>query len=131
MKNVYIASKMDRAGEWRKLYSYSDLINIVSRWPFLEPSVDPTPNNAKKFWRTDYLDIQSCDFLICFAAGEDKLRGALVEAGMAIGMGKTVIVIGNHDDYGTWKYHEQVISFSTMEAALEHIIDEALRGKNN
>lgn len=128
MKNVYFASKMDKAHRWRELYSYSDLINITARWPYLEPSVAPTPANAKKFWRGDYLDIQACDFLICYADGDDKLRGALVEAGMAIGMGKTVIVIGIHDDYGTWQYHEQVLRFSTILEALDYVISEALRG---
>lgn len=105
---VYIASKMQHAARWRNLYSKYAHVHVVSRWPFLEPSVEPDEDNARKFWQDDVADIQAADAVIVYAEPEEKLRGALVEAGIAIGLGKLVIVIGDHPDFGTWIHHPQV-----------------------
>lgn len=48
---------------------------------------------------------------------DEKLRGGLVEAGMALAMQKTVIVIGKDDDYGTWQYHPNVYRCETFDDA--------------
>lgn len=122
MKKVYFASKMHHAEKWRNLYHFHKNLHMVSRWPYLEPEVEPTAANAQKFWDTDLLDIVSADYLIVYALEGENLRGALVEVGMAIGLGKTVICIGDSDEYGTWRYHKQVLNYETLEQALEFII---------
>lgn len=115
MAKVYFASKMEHAEKWRKLYTRC---HISSRWPFLEPFVEPTPENARKFWQDDYTDIRNCGVLICYAEEGEKLRGALVEVGMALGMGKQVWLIGDHTDFGTWRYHPQISIYPDLETAL-------------
>jgi nucleoside 2-deoxyribosyltransferase len=121
MVKIYMASKMHHAEEWRDLYSRKN-IHVVSRWPFLEPFVEPSPGNAVKFWEDDLADIARCDALVLYGQSTEKLRGALVEAGIALALGKLVMVIGEHDDYGTWRYHPRVMNYETLEGALSYLI---------
>lgn len=115
---VYIASKIRYAPVWRELYSHSD-IHIVSRWPFLETQVDDRPTNCRKFWQDDFTDVSSADILILFAEEGENLRGALVEVGIALGLGKHIIVIGDHKDHGTWWHHPQVKKVINLEQAIK------------
>ena len=117
---VYIASKMQHAEKWRDLYNKSGL-HIVSRWPFLEPFVEPTKNNALKFWQDDVADIKNCDVLMIYAEENEHLRGALVEVGLALGLGKYVVVIGDHPDFGTWRYHPRVYNLVDLDQAINFI----------
>lgn len=117
MVRIYMASKMHHGAWWKQLYSNDPDIHIVSRWPFLEEDILPTPENARKFWYDDASDIASAHVVIVYAESEDKLRGALVEAGIAIGIGRQVIAVGCHPDYGTWQYHPFVIRVETLEEA--------------
>lgn len=117
MIKVYMASKMHYAADWRAMYSSERNVHIVSRWPFLEPSVEPSSDNAKKFWQDDVADIARADAVVVYAKDDEKPRGALVEAGIAIGMGKLVALVGEHPDYGTWRYHPQVINATSIEEA--------------
>lgn len=115
---IYIASKMHHAPKWRAAYSRPD-IHVVSRWPFLETQVDDCDTNCRKFWQDDFTDISSCDILILFAEEGENLRGALVEVGIAMGLGKQIIVIGDHSDHGTWWHHPLVRKVVDLEAAMK------------
>lgn len=116
---VYIASKMHHAEQWRELYKRAD-IHLVSRWPFLEPFVEPEAANAQFFWQDDMADVRACHVLFVYALEGEHLRGALVEAGAALALGKLVIVIGApHPDYGTWMHHPNVKAVDTIDAAID------------
>lgn len=115
---LYIASKMHHAEQWRELYKRAD-IHLVSRWPFLEPFIDPEAANAQFFWQDDMADVRACNVLIVYALEGEHLRGALVEAGAAIALGKLVIVVGGpHPDYGTWMHHPHVRAAETIDQAI-------------
>lgn len=117
---IYMASKMQHAETWRKLYN-DPTIHICSRWPFLEPFIDPTPANSRRFWQDDMADILACDALLVYALPGEHLRGALVEAGAAIALGKLVLTVGDHVDYGTWAHHPCVLTASTLSNAIAAI----------
>lgn len=119
MIRIYIASKMEHAERWRELYAELPDIHICSRWPFLEPFIEPSKENARKFWQTDEDDIYNCNALIVYAEEGEKLRGALVEAGMALGIGRPVIVVGDHPDFGTWVFHPNVSRVATLADAVK------------
>lgn len=110
----YVASKMKHASMWRELYGQHQNVHMVSRWPFLEPFIDATPENGVKFWDTDIADIRDADVLVVYAEEGEHLRGALVEVGVALALGKRVITVGDHTDYGTWQYHELVANVPTL-----------------
>lgn len=72
---------------------------------------------ASRFWAEDLQDVKCADAVIVYANEGEHLRGALVEAGMAIALGITVIVVGTHPDYGTWQYHPRVRRARDIEDA--------------
>lgn len=107
--SIYVASKMRHAPLLQQLYLARPDAHFVNRWIWLEGNVPDSEVYARNFWLDDVHDVLSADVLICFAKdGDDKLRGALVEAGIALGAGKRVIVVGKHSDYGTWQHHPSV-----------------------
>jgi hypothetical protein len=109
MIRLYTASKMTHAAMWRQLRLVYTNIHFTARWPYLETEIPSTPEHAKIFWQDDLLDVSVADAVLCYAEEGEHLRGALVEAGIALGLGKKVIVVGDHPDYGTWQYHPKVI----------------------
>ena len=117
---IYVASKMKHAEMWRRLYE-TPRIHIVSRWPFLEPFISPGAENAKFFWQDDIADLRACHACLVYAEPGEHLRGALVEAGAALAMGKLVVVVGDHPDYGTWQYHPNVAVASSIADAFDLI----------
>jgi nucleoside 2-deoxyribosyltransferase len=106
---VYTASNLSEAPRWRDLVEEWPEVKFVARWPFKHVGTVPDePVYAKVFWDHDLEDVASCDVVLVYAEPGQKLRGALVEAGMALALHKRVIVVGDHDDYSTWRYHKNV-----------------------
>ena len=116
MINVYIASilkyaKMfcDLRDEWK-----DKNIHLYARWHDmaqleLDKSSELSPADFHIFWSVDEEDVRHSDALIVYGELNDNLRGALVEVGMAIALGKLVIVVGECKDFGTWQYHPSVV----------------------
>lgn len=114
MIKVYTASKLYHAEMWRTLHI--DGVEFTARWPRLHVGTVPDDARyAKIFWMHDEEDVRASDVVLVYAEPKDKLRGALVEAGMAIALGKDVIVVGEHDDFGTWQYHPLVHKAKDMK----------------
>ena len=120
MKRVYFASKLYHASTWRNLKDAR--VHAFARWLVHEESAtEDSAEEAKNFWIEDVSDVKVADAVVVYAAYDDKLRGALVEAGVALAMKVPVYVIGEHPDYGTWQYHPGVIRCDELEEAL-HLI---------
>ncbi len=116
---VYGASKLSHSQMWIELRKRYPRIHFTARWPFFTGILEDTEEQAKHFWLDDEADIRQADCVIVYADSEaEKLRGALVEAGIAIGLGKKVFVVGEHPDYGTWQFHPLVVRVKSVEAAL-------------
>jgi nucleoside 2-deoxyribosyltransferase len=120
MKRVYFASKLQHASMWNNLKD--PRIHAHARWlKHIEYGTKETSSNARIFWEEDLEDIASSDFVVVYAEEGEHLRGALVEAGMAIALKIPVILIGDHPDYGTWQHHRNVVKFDTLEEAFFYI----------
>lgn len=118
---VYGASKLSEAPRWRDLEALHPTFQLVSRWPFEHVGTVPdTAEYAKIFWKEDEEDVRKADVLIVLPSEspDHPLRGALVEAGMAIALGIPVIVIGNCPCYGTWQWHLGVYHASDLDDAV-------------
>jgi nucleoside 2-deoxyribosyltransferase len=128
MIRVYTASKLRHGAMWR---AYADdRVHFHARW--LVHNLHGTqadPERATEFWIEDEHDVRCADAVIVYAEEEDKLRGALVEAGMAVAYGIPVIVIGSHPDYGTWQYHPGVARADTLEQAIDYLSDYCQPGR--
>ena len=123
MLRIYPASKLKHGAMWRELNENSPGIFLHARWLKHNRIHTPdTKDNAAKFWLEDAQDIRNADAVFVYAEKDDHLRGALVEAGVAIATGVPVIVIGDHSDYGTWQYHPLVVKALSIEKAIEYVM---------
>lgn len=106
---IYTASKLIHAELWKRLIEEWQEIEFTARWPVMHVGIVPDAAHfAKVFWEHDLEDVNRSDGVMVYAEPNDKLRGALVEAGMALALDKFVITIGSHSDYSTWQYHPRV-----------------------
>lgn len=122
MIRIYTASKLHHWKMWRKLCDSTAHIFAHARW--LKHVAIGTPDNADsalQFWIEDQEDVRTADAVVIYGEGDDKLRGSLVEVGMAIAYGVPVIVVGAHPDYGTWQYHFGVKRVATMDDAMAYL----------
>lgn len=119
MIRLYTASKLCHAGKWRALCAASRHVQCHARW--LKHCAMGTPDTAEhaaEFWLQDEQDVRDADAVLVYAEAGDRLRGALVEAGIAIAAGIPVIVVGDHPDYGTWQHHPGVRRTADLKQAL-------------
>lgn len=108
LPSVYTASKLKHAKMWRGLREERPDIAFTARWPDIEGKVEDSAENAVAFWTHDIADVRRADAVLVYAEADEHLRGALIEAGVALGLGKQVVVVGDHPDYGTWQHHPLV-----------------------
>jgi hypothetical protein len=130
---VYTASKIWHAPFWRAraVDRTWDHVDFTARWIYMEhlekPDAFPTPAQFGHFWAIDKQDVLRSDFVICLAfdpavhpiPDHDHLKGGLIEAGMGIAAGKTVLAIGFHHapKSHSWTWGPQVVRLETLEDA--------------
>lgn len=123
--NVYIASKLRYAQRFREMRDSwkKDKIFLHARWFDHEQHEDSaTDDDFRIFWRVDEHDVKSSNAIIVYGERNDELRGALVEAGMAMGAGILTIVVGDAPAFGTWCHHPMVVRASTLEHAKQMLL---------
>jgi hypothetical protein len=122
MIKVYIASKLEYAPlfrDYREAWKKYN-IDLHPRWfdqAHIELNETLSPNDFRIFWMVDEEDVKTSAALILYADAKDHLRGALVEAGIAIANKVLVILVGEHPDYGTWQWHPGVVHAGSFEHA--------------
>lgn len=90
----YPAGKVWHAPKFRELRDNYNM-NVNARWIDLEDSSDIVQNRKGDLWQMCLEDVRSSDFVLLYSeAFEEEQRGALVEIGMAYGMGKPVYAVG-------------------------------------
>lgn len=120
---VYTGTKLNNASFIRDTIAHWPEIEVTSRWPFSHVDGDSPlwPEDCAAhgsiFWIHDEEDVRRADVVLVFGYGDAPLKGALVEAGMAIGLGKRVIVVGENPSYSTWQYHPLVYRVRDMDTA--------------
>lgn len=94
--------------------------HATARWPtwYRFENVPDEGAFARLGWMHDEEDIRKADVTIVYSQSpDDGLRGALVEAGIALGAHRPVILIGNDKAYGTWRHHPRVFQFDLPSRA--------------
>lgn len=122
---VYLASKIYHAKSLRKLRLQWLTLGIVvnSRWlDMADLERAATPEQYTMFWLVDEEDVKDCDILIIYGESGDALRGALVEAGIAIALGKLVIAVGDSPSLSNWTHHPLVVRVPSLDAARDLIL---------
>lgn len=120
---VYFASKIRHGDMLRTLVADWPCTN-VSRWHSMVHFEDQAaPADFIWCWMIDENDIRNANLLVLYSEEDDILSGALVEVGMALALGKVVIVVGRGKSFGTWINHPQILRVETLDQA-RHIIEE-------
>jgi hypothetical protein len=120
---VYTASKLTDAPLWRSLEKDWPHVIFHARWlRHIDVGTPDTPKLAASYWLEDEQDVVSADALIVYSESNTPLRGALVEIGMAIAFGVSVIVVGDNPAFGTWQYHPGVHRVPDLKAASELLL---------
>jgi hypothetical protein len=126
LSRFYVASRpsiLERPAMWRALRASGH--NIVSTW-IDEPRVEGV-FDFRELWHRIEAEIRSADELVLYLQPTDfPLKGALVEVGMALAMGKPVTVVApdvpiNPHDFsplGSWAAHPNVRLCDCLTTAL-------------
>lgn len=92
MNKFYVASRAsipERAAMWRNYRKQG--VQITSSW--VDEDGEGQTDDLTELWDRIQGEIAEADVLVLYAEPEDfPLKGALIEAGMALGMDKLVIV---------------------------------------
>jgi hypothetical protein len=123
---VYCASRAsvpERPAMWRRLRDEEGW-RIVSTW--IDEAGPGETADMCELWRRIHGEIAAADGVVLYVEPDDfPLKGALVEVGMALGMGKPVCVVlggglrlepGSLRPLGSWAQHPRV-DFQPLEAA--------------
>lgn len=125
-ERIYIASRAsvpERSARWRAFRDSG--IRIVSSW--IDESGAGETDSYADLWMRIAFEIASADRLVLYAETDDfPLKGALIEAGMALGMAKPVTVClpdvevaeRSCRPIGSWINHPLVVRNDDIEAAL-------------
>jgi hypothetical protein len=126
---VYTASKLHHRHRWISLRSQWPDVTFTARWPDLEKDNPPSEGEARRNWLKDEEDVRRADVVLVYAEAGDHLRGALIEAGMALALGKIVLVVGDHPDFGTWQHHPGVMHATDLDHARSRLTELGARTK--
>jgi nucleoside 2-deoxyribosyltransferase len=123
---VYLAGKWEERDKCK--YLMNKLIEagfeITCDWT---NHVNPPEGEEYKLSGYAYADIkgvQDADCLIFYAVFPHNYRGAFVEMGAALGLGKPVYVIGHGIDGCIFLYHNHVMKFDKLSEVIAYMIGE-------
>ena len=123
---IYVASRASipaRAAMWRDLRATGAM--IVSTW--IDEDGEGETVCFTELWERIEQEIRSADRLVLYVEAKDfPLKGALIEVGMALAMGKRVFVVApgvtlhprSMRPLGSWAAHPGVSFVDTVQQAL-------------
>lgn len=122
---VYVASRTAHAGLWKALREAG--APIISTW--IDEAGDGETLRYDEFWSRIRDEISRCRCLIFYIAGvqDFPMKGALIEAGIALALDKPVYVVikdvmlesRSLRPVGTWLHHPLVTQFETLPLAMK------------
>lgn len=126
---IYTASVLAHYSMWIGLRSNPDWKKFTwsASWPeaYAKDKVE-TREKAVKFWAQDIKEVLSSNAVLIYAERDDILRGAICEAGAALGQGIDVLIIGDCSSLSTWQYHPLVTKVPNFPEALDVLTEWSL-----
>lgn len=131
---IYIASKTRHAKKWQRLRDEG--VPICSTW--IDEAGPGQTQSMRHLWLRIRDEIRDCSVLLLYANNQDfhpidsvrkwagsPLKGALVEAGMALAFDKRIIVAlegvtldRNMRPIGSWVNHDRVWMYPSLKLAI-------------
>lgn len=126
---IYVASRASvekYPREWKRLRSQGWPIN--STW--IDEAGPGQTADMGELWQRIESEVRAANGVVLWAEAEDfPLKGAFVEVGMALGMGKRVAVYtthcfenAQHKPFGSWMNHPLVRKCSSLDGALRYAL---------
>lgn len=121
MRKIYIASRWLSQKRLREVCRrLHDVVEVTSSWIYAERPEEPTAEFFKAHGApratADVIDIQAADWLVLdLLDGRGRRGGMMFEAGLAYGIGKRVVVIGDADCVFTQLFE----AFPTWDAFID------------
>jgi len=122
---IYGASRTIHADMWKALRA--DGVDLTSTW-IDEAGVGET-QSLSVLWENILCDVIACDLLVLYAPlGDYPLKGALVEVGMALALGKRVRIVipgvtlerPSMRPVGSWMMHPLCSLALNIDNAVRH-----------
>lgn len=114
---IYVASKV----KWRYLWhswrrNIPSNVQINARW--LDVYDVTGDAGCAELWQTIVEDVRDCDALIVLRAdGDEQLKGAYIEIGIALALGKPILAVGLDDH--TFSKHPLVTCVGSVPDAFD------------
>lgn len=113
---IYTASKTKHAWLWQSIRELG--VNVISTW-IDEAGVGET-NDFMSLWLRCIAEASTCEVLLAYRASEDEiLKGAFIEIGAALAMGRKVFLVGPFQE--SFVDHPAVHRFDSLHAALREV----------
>ncbi len=90
---IYIASKTRHAAFWRDLRAAG--APIISTW--IDETGEGENADLNDLWERCITEVKGCETLIVYRESQDILKGAWVEIGAALAIGRPVYAVGLND----------------------------------
>ena len=123
----YTASKTKHAPQWKELRAAG--YKVTATW-IDEAGEGQTANYAELAERC-LRDIEEADFMLLYCEPGELLKGALVEAGMALALGRPVRCVGRCDslsrvfnEHPLWSEHESVAAALTANVPSDRLAED-------
>jgi len=126
---VYTASILGEYRLWQTFAEDPDwaFCKFTASWPYKaqlewEASEPPPQELLREAWQTNIREILDSDFLLLYGrlARIPPLRGALVEAGVALGNNIKIIAVGLDLEH-TWAQHHLVVHVNSLRDARDYL----------
>jgi hypothetical protein len=125
---VYTASKIHHHLLWKKMKEDIDwdFVEWTATWvehPMIGNEAAGDPIDDAVFvdaWSQNIWDVRRSDFVLLYAGGSNALKGALIEAGCALGIGLQVLAVGLTSEH-SWAFHPAVKCFPNLVGARQHL----------
>ena len=108
---IYVASKTRHAPMWQSLRENHD---IISTW--IDKAGPGESGSMEDLWVRCIAESSSADYLIAYHEPGDEWKGAFIEFGSALSAGRTVHLVGGHQDW-SFAHHPKVVRFDSLEDA--------------
>lgn len=102
---IYVAGKFEDRESIRALYVIlrQHKHTITLDWTNHD---HPESDKEQEEWAiADIEGVKQCDILIALFLRDYRYRGALIEVGVALGLGKPVIILGRNENSSTLLHH--------------------------
>jgi hypothetical protein len=130
---VYVASRTNRAQMWQEFRDEG--YPIISSW--IDEACEGETADFSELWQRIYKEISDCCGVLFYANPVDApWKGAFIEVGIALGMGKLVCVVIDGElegrtmrPVGSWMAHPKVVKHDSLREAFDELLRAAQEGK--